>query len=116
MYLDHDGWNLIFYTGKTPLPPSIEEPANTNFRVIKGRPQLPSLIPNIVYGVESKRGQAFQLWEENEVQHMCVKRLDNHVISSWGMMYCGGSQGVVSALREISIDYNIDLHIDSFSW
>ena len=36
MYLEHDGWNLIFYTGKTPLPSAIEN-ANTNVRVIHGR-------------------------------------------------------------------------------
>ena len=114
MYLDHDGWNFIFYTGNTPLTSAIEE-CNTNARVIKGRPQLSSLIPNIIYGVES-RWANFRLWEENEVQKVYVKRLDDHVMSSWGMMYCGGSQGVLSALRETSIDYNIDLHIDSFAW
>jgi hypothetical protein len=36
MYLEHDGWNLIFYTGKTPLTSAIEN-ANTNVRVIYGR-------------------------------------------------------------------------------
>ena len=33
-------------------------------------------------------------------------------MSTWGMMYCGGSKEVMSALRGISIDYNIDVHID----
>ena len=47
---------------------------------------------------------------------MHVKELDEHVMSSWGMMYCGGSKGVLSALQEISVDYSIDLHIDSFAW
>ena len=36
MYLDHDGWNLIFYTGKEPLTSAIES-ANTNVKIIKGR-------------------------------------------------------------------------------
>ena len=36
MYLEHDGWNLIVYTGKTPLTSAIEN-ANTNVRVIYGR-------------------------------------------------------------------------------
>ncbi|KAL7535065.1 hypothetical protein ACHAXR_006247 [Thalassiosira sp. AJA248-18] len=114
LYLDHDGWNLIFYTGKEPLASDIEE-SNPNVRVINGRPQLSSLIPNIVYGNEIQ-DKSFRLYEENEVQNMCVKRLDNNVMASWGTMYCGGSKQVISALEEVSNDYNIDLHIDSFAW
>lgn len=114
MYLDHDGWNLIFYTGKAPLTTSVED-SNANIRVIRGRPQLSSLIPNVIYGCESD-SSTFSLWEESEEQQTRVKRLEDHVMSSWGMMYCGGSKDVLSALREISMDYNIDLHIDSFEW
>jgi predicted ferric reductase len=40
LYLDHDGWNLIFYTGKAPLNPALEE-LNTNVRIIKSRPAGP---------------------------------------------------------------------------
>ena len=55
MYLDHDGWNLIFYTGKAPLNPALEE-LNTNVRIIKSRPDLSITIPNIIYGIESGKG------------------------------------------------------------
>ena len=55
MYLDHDGWCLIFYTGKRPLNSSIES-SNTNVKVIRGRPNLASVIPNIIFGIESKEG------------------------------------------------------------
>lgn len=55
LYLDHDGWNLLFYTGARALVPSLEE-LNTNVRVIKGRPNLKAVIPNIVYGIESREG------------------------------------------------------------
>eukprot|EP01083_Nonionella_stella_P260336 887786_1 len=96
MYLNHGGWNLVFYTGKAPLPSAIEE-RNSNVRVIEGRPDLPSLIPNIVYSHESK-DPAFSLYEENEFQNMYVKRLDDHIMSSWGVMYCGGSKPVIKAL------------------
>ncbi len=40
LYLDHDGWNLIFYNGKAPLNPALEE-LNTNVRIIKSRPAGP---------------------------------------------------------------------------
>lgn len=55
LYLDHDGWNLIFYTGTKPLVPALEE-LNTNVRLIKGRPNLKVVIPNIIYGIESSTG------------------------------------------------------------
>ena len=114
LYLDHDGWNLIFYTGAAPLKPSMER-GNANIRVIKGRPNLPSLIPNVIYGNESRRA-SFRLWEESEEQQVLVKKLDYRAIASWGIMYCGGSKGVIKTLQGISIDYNIDLHVDSFAW
>lgn len=56
LYLDHDGWNLIFYTGKDPLPPCLEVFANTNVCIILGRPNLRDLIPSIIYGIESGKG------------------------------------------------------------
>ena len=62
LYLDHDGWNLIFYTGKTPLPSSIEEIdlKGANVRIVKGRPDFSSVVPNVIYGIESKEGRASQ--------------------------------------------------------
>mmetsp|Transcript_17210 Transcript_17210/g.32305 ORF Transcript_17210/g.32305 Transcript_17210/m.32305 type:complete len:338 (+) Transcript_17210:752-1765(+) len=55
MYLEHDGWNLIFYTGKKPLNSQVDK-LNTNIKVIRGRPNLASIIPNVIYGIESKEG------------------------------------------------------------
>ncbi|KAL7551951.1 hypothetical protein ACHAWF_015164, partial [Thalassiosira exigua] len=55
MYLDHDGWNLIFYTGKKPLPPHMDK-ISSNIQVIKGRPKLDSVIPNVIYGIETGEG------------------------------------------------------------
>jgi hypothetical protein len=54
LYLDYDGWNLIFYTGKAPLNPVLEE-LNTNVCIIKSRPDLCIAIPNIIYRIESGR-------------------------------------------------------------
>ena len=59
---------------------------------------------------------AFQPWDKNESQERCVKRLDNNILATWGVMYCGGSKPVIASLRELSQEYNIDLHIDSFKW
>ncbi|KAL3776570.1 hypothetical protein ACHAW5_000334 [Stephanodiscus triporus] len=222
MYLEHDGWNLIFYTGKKSLTSAIEN-ANTNVRVIYGRPNLSSIIPNIIYGIESKIGlpekytmrskdemkkllaertheldaneslsptekcdkfcqfgmdlgftmkeliepsdhtlleefsgngqsstvelntttstlsrsfmrwagmstlvkekssntllkPSFRPWRKNEFQESFVKKLDSNVMKTWGIFYCGGSAGMISDLRGISMDYSVDLHIDSFAW
>lgn len=127
MYLEHDGWNLIFYTGKKPLNSDIYN-LNTNIKVIKGRPNLPSVIPNIIYGIESKEGlpenfissndlqPGFSPVDENKSQEVCVKRFNDNVMETWGMMYCGGSPPVIETLQEISMKYHIDVHIDSFAW
>jgi ferric-chelate reductase len=58
LYLDNSGWNLLFYTGSEPLEKSeIEIFTNTNVCIIHGRrPELPQIIVNIVYGIESGRG------------------------------------------------------------
>lgn len=56
LYLDHDGWNLIFYTGKEALPADVEIFSNTNVCIIMGRPKLRQLVPNIIYGIESGMG------------------------------------------------------------
>lgn len=50
------GWILVFYTGKTPLNPLFEEYwAESNVRITKGRPCLADLIPNIIYGAETRK-------------------------------------------------------------
>ena len=49
LYLDHEGWNLIFYTGKEELCRShVDIFTNTNVCIIKGRPNLRDTIPNII--------------------------------------------------------------------
>ena len=56
-HLDNNGWNLIFYTGKEPLTTDeIHVRANTNISIFEGRPNLACIIPNIIYGIESKLG------------------------------------------------------------
>jgi hypothetical protein len=58
----------------------------------------------------------FHPWRENDEQERFVRNLDAGIMKTWGVFFCGGGEGVISVLREISIDYNIDLHIDSYAW
>ena len=59
---------------------------------------------------------SFHPWRENEAQERYVKEIDASVMKTWGIFFCGGSEGLISDLRALSVDYNIDLHIDSFAW
>lgn len=194
MYLDHQGWNLIFYTGKEELiSPVIEALSNTNVCIIEGRPRLGEIIPNIIFGVESGLGLperyskstreiasemltdhlnfadgaedlacyaselgfhlpadvieedlastigssvisqkrrrrasksikehlaiGFRPWDYHSDASRYVKNLDRKLIlSTWGMLYCGGAKPVLADLKNISDEYQIGLHIESFSW
>ena len=69
LYLDHQGWNLIFYTGKKKLQrSSIHVLASTNVCIIEGRPKLNEVIPNIIYGIESGLGLPERYSEEHRVE------------------------------------------------
>ena len=191
LYLDHQGWNLIFYTGREELNmASLNVHANTNVCIISGRPNLHEVIPAIIFGIESGQGlpenytsstrrevcQAivdrlnchlierrpsdqdsdasirddlmisaselgFQLEpgpisctvHADEIEDRLtmgfsprdkidgakeyVKQLDPHlVLPTWGMLYCGGAKMVLEDLEKISEEYNIGLHVESFSW
>jgi ferric-chelate reductase len=59
---------------------------------------------------------SFCPWIANEEQGRFVKSLDEDVMSTWAVMYCGGSKSVIRDLQGLSIDYNIDVHVDSFAW
>ncbi|EED87425.1 predicted protein [Thalassiosira pseudonana CCMP1335] len=231
LYLNNDdGWILIFYTGKEPLSPAIEN-ANSNVILIKRRPDLHRIVPNIIYGIESGKGvpeirqpsekvkakefladkledleemllsedeiveeltmlaheKGFLLSnlvaeddtdegkgllevvkehfsstppvkhiqqdtshnntgpyqrrksqrvrqvsnirrnsmmdtgycpsEEHEGADEFVRNLNKRlVLSTWGLLYCGGSKPVENTLRQISKEYNIALHPESFAW
>mmetsp|Transcript_14752 Transcript_14752/g.18583 ORF Transcript_14752/g.18583 Transcript_14752/m.18583 type:complete len:628 (-) Transcript_14752:69-1952(-) len=55
--LGRNGWNLIFYTGTAPLSPIIDNLSTNLHKIIKKRPNLNSVIPNIIYGIESGEGR-----------------------------------------------------------
>eukprot|EP00804_Cyclotella_cryptica_P000650 CCRYP_014685-RA/>CCRYP_014685-RA protein AED:0.01 eAED:0.01 QI:801/0.66/0.75/1/1/1/4/491/480 len=57
LYLNNEGgWILIFFTGKERLSPAIENHLTSSTILIKRRPDLHHLIPNIIYGIESGLG------------------------------------------------------------
>jgi hypothetical protein len=224
LYLDHDGWNFIFYTGKKKLRNQcVHLEADTNVCIISGRPNLKELIPNIIFGIESGLGlpenytpgtkmaasellaaqllassdcsttgtgsdddaiedlalQASELgfnlstdavshefgiagsrtanrdlsasvnmagfrraaksrladsarlsasirenlsigfrpWNCQEGANKYVKNLDKKlVLQTWGMLYCGGAKPVLNVLEEISDEFDIGLHVESFAW
>jgi predicted ferric reductase len=59
---------------------------------------------------------SFKPWEKDQDCEIYVGGLSSKVMKNWGMMYCGGSPIMIDILKDISIDYDIDLHIDSFAW
>lgn len=190
LYLDHQGWNLIFYTGREKLKSRLLESfANTNICIIEGRPKLHNVIPNIIFGIESGNGLpewynqdtrivasemlidrlqtadrpedvtfyaqelgftlpidaidgslrsnittestrnttsecimenlgiGFRPWENHPGAANYVRNLDkNMVIPTWGMLYCGGAKPVLKDLKQISDEYHLGLHVESFAW
>mmetsp|Transcript_20057 Transcript_20057/g.56856 ORF Transcript_20057/g.56856 Transcript_20057/m.56856 type:complete len:275 (+) Transcript_20057:571-1395(+) len=81
LLLDHsEGWNLIFYTGREDLPDDIIEVySNTNVNIIRGRPKLSEVIPNIIYSIESGKGlpERYKPDEEIGITEQLVDMLDN---------------------------------------
>ncbi|KAL7537204.1 hypothetical protein ACHAXR_008944 [Thalassiosira sp. AJA248-18] len=47
-----------------------------------------------------------------------VKKMEHKssLLSRWGVMYCGGSAQVKGTLKQISKEYGVDLHYESFAW
>lgn len=56
LYLNKMGWVLLFYTGMERLSPAIESHLTATTILIKRRPDLFQLVPNIIYGIESGIG------------------------------------------------------------
>lgn len=68
--LDTKGLNLIFYTGKESLPESIENyhsnQTHAHIKIIKERPNLSHLIPNIITFVD----KGMELWSAEKKKEM----------------------------------------------
>ena len=58
-------------------------------------------------------------WEKGEETEKAIefcKDQEKAVLSTWGMLYCGGAPAVEKQLTEISKKYKIALNSESFSW
>jgi len=77
LWLNNDGWILIFYTGKAELSPAIEN-ANSNIKLVRKRPDLHMIIPNIMYGIESGKGvpEKYTPSEKIKIKEDIVERLE----------------------------------------
>ena len=65
----------------------------------------------------STRVLASRPWEKNSTASEYVKRLSKKsVLSTWGILYCGGSRAVEETLEGISKEYQIKLNSESFAW
>ena len=76
--LDHEGWNLVFYTGLEPLLGPLQQlGAMKNVHIIRGRPDLQNIIPNIIFGIESGNGlpEKCMLSHKDTVVELLAERL-----------------------------------------
>ena len=58
-------------------------------------------------------------WEKGEETEKAIKfckHQEEAVLSTWGMLYCGGAPAVEKQLTEIGKKYKIALNTESFSW
>ena len=59
----------------------------------------------------------FRPWNYHDIAQSYVRNLDKSMIlSTWGILYCGGAKPVLQALEDVSDEYDIGLHIESFAW
>ena len=60
----------------------------------------------------------FKPWEEQEDEdaEQYVQNLGEDFLSTWGLLYCGGSKIIEEQLQTASSQYGIELHAESFSW
>ena len=45
-----------------------------------------------------------------------VQRIGAARLATWQMLYCGGSQPVVEALKDVERKYGVGLRVEKFDW
>ena len=78
LWLNNDGWILIYFTGKEELSPAIENAKlNSNIKLLKSRPDFEMIIPNIIFGIETGHGvpEAAVPSEKLQVRSMIAQKV-----------------------------------------
>lgn len=109
-YLDHRGWNLIFYTGKVELPKCLMDSIeDTNVVILNCRPDIRSLIPNIIYGIESGVDESETYFTESAKNDEMTKMLSRGPSMDLDMdLESGGFHGapIVSMEKDIRMAFD----------
>ena len=53
---------------------------------------------------------------ERQQDEMLLEVVGAERIATWGMMYCGGSQPVVDALKSVQASVGVVLQVEKFDW
>ena len=58
------------------------------------------------------------IWKPTIHASRSIKKMEHKTsqLSRWGIMYCGASNQVKGTLKDLSKEYDIDLHYESFAW
>jgi hypothetical protein len=60
--------------------------------------------------------EPYKPWTHHEEAEEYVSRLGAHVLSTWGVLYCGGKTPLEKALKTASRKARIEMHSESFAW
>ena len=98
--------------------PTMELHSKRSLLSILKRIKQPQLCRSIkVNSLSNSLTLGFKPWEHHEGASQYVKNLDRKlVLPTWGMMYCGGAKLMQKDIKNLSDEYGIDAHIESFRW
>jgi hypothetical protein len=60
--------------------------------------------------------EPYKPWTHHEEAEEYVSKLGAHVLSTWGVLYCGGKTPLEKALKTASRKARIEMHSESFAW
>lgn len=60
--------------------------------------------------------EPYKPWEHHEEAEEYVGKLPSRVLSTWGVLYCGGKTPLEKALKMASGKARIEMHSESFAW
>eukprot|EP00980_Cylindrotheca_fusiformis_P023687 scaffold10784_cov52-Cylindrotheca_fusiformis.AAC.1 len=66
--------------------------------------------------VASMRPGIYKPWNHHSKAEHYVRQLSPNVLSSWGVLYCGGKTPLEKALHDAAAKARIAMYSESFSW